>query len=89
MDTASEALTLSIAEKAEVNMEYMSNLTGKTAEELASELRGVIFHDPTLGNAEDGMGWVTADEYLSGNVRQKLRQAEAAAADNPAYQVNV
>ena len=89
VDTASEALTLSIAEKAEVNMEYMSNLTGKTAEELASELRGVIFHDPTLGNAEDGMGWVTADEYLSGNVRQKLRQAEAAAAENPAYQVNV
>ena len=89
VDTASEALTLSIAEKAEVNMEYMSNLTGKTAEELASELRGVIFHDPTLGNAEDGTGWVTADEYLSGNVRQKLRQAEAAAAENPAYQVNV
>ena len=72
-----------------VPLEYMSNLTGKTAEELASELRGVIFHDPTLGNAEDGMGWVTADEYLSGNVRQKLRQAEAAAAENSAYQVNV
>lgn len=89
VDTASEALTLSIAEKAEVDMAYMSSLTGKTAEELASELRGVIFHDPTLGNAEDGMGWVTADEYLSGNVRQKLRQAEAAAAENPAYQVNV
>ena len=89
VDTASEALTLSIAEKAEVNMEYMSNLTGKTAAELASELWGVIFHDPTLGNAEDGMGWVTADEYLSGDVRQKLRQAEAAAAENPAYQVNV
>ncbi len=89
VDTASEALTLSIAEKAEVNMEYMSNLTGKTAEELASELRSVIFHDPTLGNAEDGMGWVTADEYLSGNVRQKLQRAEAAAAENPAYQVNV
>lgn len=89
VDTASEALTLSIAEKAEVDMAYMSTLTGKTAEELASELHGVIFHDPTLGNAEDGMGWVTADEYLSGNVRQKLRQAEAAAAENPAYQVNV
>ena len=89
VDTASEALTLSIAEKAEVNMEYMSNLTGKTAEELASELRGVIFHDPTLGAIEDNEGWVTADEYLSGNVRQKLRQAEAAAAENPAYQVNV
>ena len=89
VDTASEALTLSIAEKAEVDMEYMSSLTGKTAEELASELRGVIFHDPTLGPLEDHAGWVTADEYLSGNVRQKLRQAEAAAADNPAYQVNV
>ena len=89
VDTASEALTLSIAEKAEVDMVYMSSLTGKTPEELASELRGVIFHDPTLGNAEDSMGWVTADEYLSGNVRQKLRQAEAAAAENPAYQVNV
>ena len=89
VDTASEALTLSIAEKAEVNMEYMSSLTGKTAVELASELRGVIFHDPTLGAIEDNEGWVTADEYLSGNVRQKLRQAEAAAADNPAYQVNV
>ena len=89
VDTASEALTLSIAEKAEVNIEYMSSLTGKTAEELATELRGVIFHDPTLGNAEGGIGWVTADEYLSGNVRQKLRQAEAAAGDNPAYQINV
>ena len=89
VDTASEALTLSIAEKAEVDMEYMSSLTGKTAEELASELRGVIFHDPTLGAIADNEGWVTADEYLSGNVRQKLRQAEAAAAENPAYQVNV
>ena len=89
MGLSSEALTLSIAEKAAVDMEYMSSLTGKTAEELASELHGVIFHDPTLGNAEDGMGWVTADEYLSGNVRQKLRQAEAAAADDSAYQVNV
>ena len=89
VDTASEALTLSIAEKAEVDMAYMSSLTGKTAEELASELRGVIFHDPALGAIEDHEGWVTADEYLSGNVRQKLRQAEASAAENPAYQVNV
>lgn len=89
VDTASEALTLSIAEKADVDMEYMSSLTGKTAEELASELQGVIFHDPTLGVIADNEGWGTADEYLSGNVRQKLRQAEAAAAENPAYQVNV
>ena len=89
VDTASEALTLSIAEKAGVDLDYMSHLTGKTAEELTSELRGVIFHDPTLGRLEDNEGWVTADEYLSGNVRQKLRQAEAAAADDPSYQVNV
>ena len=89
VDTASEALTISIAERACVDLGFMSSLSGKPVEELTADLRGVIFHDPTLGNAEDGIGWVTADEYLSGNVRQKLRQAEAAAADNPAYQVNV
>ena len=89
VDTASEALTISIAERACVDLGFMSSLTGKPVEELAADLRGVIFHDPTLGPLEDHAGWVTADEYLSGNVRQKLRQAEAAAADNPAYQVNV
>ena len=89
VDTASEALTISIAERACVDLGFMSSLTGKPVEELTADLRGVIFHDPTLGPLEDHAGWVTADEYLSGNVRQKLRQAEAAAADNPAYQVNV
>ena len=89
VDTASEALTISIAERACVDLEFMSSLSRKPVEELTADLRGVIFHDPTLGPLEDHTGWVTADEYLSGNVRQKLRQAEAAAADNPAYQVNV
>ena len=89
VDTASEALTISIAERACVDLGFMSSLSGKPVEELTADLRGVIFHDPTLGPLEDHAGWVTADEYLSGNVRQKLRQAEAAAAENPAYQVNV
>ncbi len=88
VDTASEALTLSIAEKAQVDMEYMSRLTGKTPEELAHDLQGVIFKDPTAGD-DPLTGWQTADEYLSGNVRQKLRQAEAAAADDPAFLLNV
>ena len=88
VDTASEALAISIAEKAEVDMEYMSQLCGKTVEEVASDLRGVIFKDPLyLSDPLDG--WQTADEYLSGNVRKKLRQAEAAAVDDPAYMVNV
>ena len=88
VETASEALAISIAEKAEVDMEYMSQLCGKTVEEVASDLRGVIFKDPLyLSDPLDG--WQTADEYLSGNVRKKLRQAEAAAVDDPAYMVNV
>ncbi len=89
VDTASEALTISIAERACVDLGFMSSLSGKPVEELTAALQGVIFHDPTLGPLEDHAGWVTADEYLSGNVRQKLRQAKAAAAENPAYQVNV
>ncbi|MDY4508864.1 MAG: SNF2-related protein [Candidatus Faecousia sp.] len=89
VDTASEALTISIAERACVDLGFMSSLSKKPVEELTADLRGVIFHDPTLGPLEDHAGWVTADEYLSGNVRQKLRQAEAAAAENPSYQVNV
>ena len=70
VDTAAEALALSIAEKACVNMEYMSELTGKDEETLASDLAGVIFHDPVTQR------WQTADEYLSGNVRDKLRIAQ-------------
>lgn len=88
VDTACEALAISIAEKAEVDMEYMSQLCGKTVEEIAADLRGVIFKDP-LYSADPLDGWQTADEYLSGNVRKKLRQAEAAAVDDPAYMANV
>ena len=88
VDTASEALAVSIAEKACVDMEYMSQLTGKTAEEIAAELTGVIFKDPAFGN-DPLSGWQTADEYLSGNVRQKLRAAQRAADRDPAFAVNV
>ena len=83
VDTASEALALSISEKACVDMEYMSKLTGKSQDELINELNGVIFLDPVRGE------WQTADEYLSGNVRQKLREAEQAAQDSPGYLPNV
>ena len=83
VDTASEALALSISEKACVDMEYMSKLTGRSQDELINELNGVIFLDPARGE------WQTADEYLSGNVRQKLREAEQAAQDSPGYLPNV
>ena len=83
VDTASEALALSISEKACVDMEYMAQLTGKSQDELINELNGVIFLDPARGE------WQTADEYLSGNVRQKLREAEQAAQDSPGYLPNV
>ena len=83
VDTASEALALSISEKACVDMEYMAQLTGKSQDELINELNGVIFLDPARGE------WQTADEYLSGNVRQKLREAEQAAQDSPVYLPNV
>ena len=88
VDTASEALAVSIAEKAGVDMEYMSRLTGKNTEEIASELSGVIFKDPAYGD-DLLSGWQTADEYLSGNVRKKLRAAERAAEHDPAFSVNV
>ena len=74
VDTASEALALSISEKACVDMEYMAQLSGKSQEKLIDELNGVIFLDPVRGN------WQTADEYLSGNVREKLRIARSYAA---------
>ena len=83
VDTASEALALSISEKACVDMDYMAQLSGKSQEELVEELTGVIFFDPVERE------WQTADEYLSGDVRQKLREAEAAAKDSPGYLPNV
>jgi len=84
VDTAAEALALSISEKARVDMPYMAQLTGKSEEDLADELRGVIFHLP-----ESPQTFVTADEYLSGNVREKLAVAEQYAEINPDFSVNV
>ena len=83
VDTAAEALALSIGEEARVDMAYMSQLTGKSEDDIIDELNGVIFLDPVYGD------WQTADEYLSGNVRQKLREAEKAAVDSPGYLPNV
>ena len=89
VDTASEALAVSISEKACVDMSYMSRLTGKTKEALAGELQGVIFRVPGQLEQDGSPHYVTADEYLSGNVRRKLRQAQRAAQQDPVYAVNV
>ena len=85
VETASEALALSIGEKARVDLDYMAQLTGRPQEEIIKDLRGVIFQVPLSEPAK----YVTADEYLSGNVRAKLITAKAAAQDNPEYAVNV
>ena len=89
VDTASEALAVSISEKTCVDMGYMSQLTGKTKEELAGELQGVIFRVPGQLEQDGTPHYVTADEYLSGNVRRKLRQAQRAAQQDPSFAVNV
>ena len=82
VDTAAEALAVSIAEKARVDMAYMSSLTGKTEQELASDLRGVIYMD--FNRKPDGSyTWRTADDFLSGNVREKLKYYESALAMLP------
>ena len=89
VDTASEALAVSISEKAFVDMAYMAELTGKTGDELAAELQGVIFRVPGQLEKDGTPHYVTADEYLSGNVRRKLRQAQRAAQQDPSFAVNV
>ena len=83
VDTPSEALALSIGEKAKVDVPFMAELCGKTEQEVTEELAGVIFRNPVT------QAWVTTDEYLSGNVREKLATAETFAANHPEYQVNV
>ncbi|MCM1192889.1 MAG: hypothetical protein NC389_10735 [Acetatifactor muris] len=83
VDTASEALAVSIGEKAGVDVPFMAALSGKTEEEVIKELTGVIFKNPETGR------WEAADEYLSGNVREKLRTAKAYAEKDPAYAPNV
>ena len=89
VDTASEALAVSIAEKAKVDLPYMAELTGKSKEEIADDLTGVIFQIPGPLDEDGNATYVTADEYLSGNVRQKLREAEAAAEMSPYFDANV
>lgn len=88
-DTASDALALSIGEKAGVDMPYMMQLTGKTEEEIASELTGVIFEDPLEKTADGSPVYRTADEYLSGNVRKKLEIARLAAEQDSRFRVHV
>ena len=90
VDTASEALTLSLAEKAKVDMPYMMELTHKSEEEILSDLKGVIFLNPEHdGNEDVAHKYLPADEYLSGNVREKLRTARAFAETDEGYTVNV
>ena len=89
VDTAVEALALSIGEKAHVDMDYMSRLTGKDEETLFSELTGVVFLNPAYTGENDGREkYLPADEYLSGNVRQKWAVAQGKAEQDPQYQIN-
>ena len=83
VDTASESLAVSLSEKAKVDLTYMSELSGKTEEQITQDLAGVIFKNPITKE------WETADEYLSGNIRNKLEVAKANAYDNPEYAINV
>ena len=83
VDTASEALAVSIGERAKVDLPFMARLTGKAEDEIVADLQGVIFLDPLE------QMWQTADEYLSGNVRAKLRVAQTAAESDPSFAVNV
>ncbi len=84
VDTANEALIVSLAEKARVDLEYMSKLSNKTQKELVEELKGAIFKVPMENNK-----YVPADEYLSGNVREKLKLAESLLETHPEFQINV
>lgn len=88
VDTASEALSLSLSEKACIDMEYLCSLTGKSAGEVEEELKGVIFRLPE-SEGMDQPRFVSEDEYLSGNVRQKLREAKRAAEISEVYRGNV
>ena len=89
VDTSVEALAVSIAEKAAVDLPFMSGLTGKSEDEIASDLTGVIFRLPAPVDDQGHPHYATADEYLSGNVRQKLREARAAAEISPIFEPNV
>lgn len=87
VDTAAEALVVSLAEHGGIDLAYMQQLSGKTQEELVKDLSGLMFRVPGMGTEEDPV-YQTAEEYLSGNVRQKLEQARQAAALDPVYRAN-
>ena len=91
VDTPSEALAVSIGEHGKVDLPYMAELLGTPGEygRITTELSGVIFKDPAADPTDPEAGWQTADEYLSGNVRDKLRMAQFAAETNPEFAVNV
>ena len=91
VDTPSEALAVSIGEHGRVDLPYMAELLGSPGdyERITTELRGVIFKDPSADADEPEAGWQTADEYLSGNVRNKLRMAQLAAESHPEFKINV
>ena len=91
VDTPSEALAVSIGEHGKVDLPYMAELLGTPGEygRITTELSGVIFKDPAADVDDPEAGWQTADEYLSGNVRDKLRMAQLAAESHPEFKVNV
>ena len=91
VDTPSEALAVSIGEHGKVDLPYMAELLGTPGEygRITTELSGVIFKDPVADADDPEAGWQTADEYLSGNVRDKLRMAQLAAESHPEFKVNV
>ena len=91
VDTPSEALAVSIREHGRVDLPYMAELLGSPGdyERITTELQGVIFKDPSADADEPEAGWQTADEYLSGNVRNKLRMAQLAAESHPEFKINV
>ena len=89
VDTAEESLALSLSEQGHVDLGYMSKLTGKTTEAIINDLTGIIFRDPVKVDTDGNPIYLPADEYLSGNVREKLQAAKAVATNDPQFQVNV
>lgn len=88
-DTAADALAISISERAKIDMEYMQTLTGLTENELYSNLQGVIFYNPDYFNDNEAEKYLMSDEYLSGNVREKLRIAKELSKNNSSLDINV
>ena len=89
VDTAEESLALSLSEQGHVDLGYMSKLTGKNTEAIINDLTGIIFRDPVKVDTDGNPIYLPADEYLSGNVREKLQAAKAVATNDPQFQINV